>query len=84
MKGKVVVENSLERVRQYLAEKGYDVRTMHLNDTLYDITSDEYDAIIVSERRYIDRNRLKTDVPVIEAAGATPEQVYQKVRGRIQ
>lgn len=84
MTKKVAVENTLERVSQYLADQGYDVQTMYQNDTLYDITSDEYDAVVVSERSYFDRNRIKTNAPIIEAAGSTPEQVYEKIKHGIQ
>ncbi|AOT69686.1 YkuS family protein [Geosporobacter ferrireducens] len=84
MNRKVVVENTLEDVRRYLADHGYDVRTMYKDDTVEDIVTDEYDAIVVTDLNSgnVDRN-LKVNVPVIEAAGLTPGEVYQKMtRGR--
>jgi len=80
MKRKIVVENGLDDVRQYLAGVGYDVRTMYLNDTANHITTDEYDAIIVNDRGSLDMENLKTSSPVIEAAGLSPERVHQRIK----
>lgn len=77
---KIVVENALEDVRNYFADQGYDVRTMYKNDTLEDITSSEYEAIIISDKNNTNLSkRISTPAPVIEAAGLTPQQVYDKV-----
>lgn len=82
MKRKVVVENTLKDVRNYLANHGYDVRTMYQDDTVEDIVTDEYDAIVVTDLHSgnVDR-KLKVKVPVIEAAGLTPGEVYQRMTG---
>ncbi len=84
MRRKVVVENTLSNVRTYLGEKGYDVRTMYNNNTLNHITSDEYDAIVISN---MDGTNLqedtKTNSPIISAAGLTPEEVYERINGRL-
>lgn len=80
MKGKVVVENGLNEVRQYLAGLGYDVRTMYFNDTANYITTDEYDAIVVNDRSALDEERMRTNSPVIEAAGMSTEEVHDKIR----
>ncbi len=85
MTKKVVVENNLEDVRNYLGEKGYDVRTMYRNDTLYDITSDEYEAIVVSDLNNMNLSRgLKARTSIIEAAGLTPEQVYEVIHNKVR
>ncbi len=80
MNRKVVVENTLEDVRDYLADHGYDVRTMYRDDTIEDIVTEEYDAIVVSDLNSgnVDR-KLKVNVPVIEAAGLTPGEILQKM-----
>lgn len=85
MKKKVVVENTLEDIKNYLGQKGYDVRTMYRNDTLNDITSNEYEAIIVSDvnNGNLPKN-LKGNTSIIEAAGLTPEQVYETIRNKVR
>ncbi|MDF2545211.1 MAG: hypothetical protein K0R93_109 [Anaerosolibacter sp.] len=85
MAKKVVVENNLEEVRAYLGEKGYDVRTMYRNDTLQDITSDNYEAIIVSDLNNMNLSQgLKAKASIVEAAGLTPEQIYQIIHNKVR
>ncbi|MFT9496636.1 YkuS family protein [Anaerosolibacter sp.] len=85
MTKKVVVENNLEEVRVYLGEKGYDVRTMYRNDTLQDITSDNYEAIIVSDLNNMNLSQgLKAKASIVEAAGLTPEQIYQIIHNKVR
>ncbi len=78
MKKKVVVENTLGDVKNYLGQQGYDVRTMYRNDTLGAITSNEYQAIVVENMNNAAQNP-STSSPVIEAGSLTPEQVYEKI-----
>ena len=80
MKRKVVVENTLEDVRDYFADHGYDVRTMYRDDTIEDIITEEYDAIVVTDLSSgnVDR-KLQVNVPVIEAAGLTPGEIFEKM-----
>lgn len=80
MKKRVVVENSLEDLRDYLGNQGYDVRTMYKDSTLMQIDKDQYDAIIVSD---IDNLKLSqgitADRKIIEAGALTPQQVMEKL-----
>jgi hypothetical protein len=80
MKRKVLVENELNEVRQYLAGLGYDVRTMYFNETADHITTDEYDAIVVRDKNSLDEASMRTNSPVIEAAGLSTEQVHERIR----
>ncbi|MBB6214099.1 hypothetical protein HNQ80_000168 [Anaerosolibacter carboniphilus] len=85
MKKKIVVENNLEEVRDYLGQKGYDVRTMYRNDTLDDITSDAYEAIVVSDLNNMNLSKgLKAKTSIIEASGLTPEQIYQAIHNKVR
>lgn len=80
MKKRVVVENSLEDLKNYLGNQGYDVRTMYMDSTLMQIDKDKYDAIIVSD---IDNLKLSSGITsdrrIIEAGALTPEQVVEKL-----
>lgn len=80
MKKKVVVQNTLEGVRDYLGEKGFDVRTMYLDSTLRYVDDDQYDAIIVSDRNDLHlADNITSNPAIIEVKGLTPEQVYNKI-----
>lgn len=80
MKKRVVVENSLEDLRDYLGNQGYDVRTMYMDSTLMQIEKDKYDAIIVSDIENLKLSRgITSDRKIIEAGSLTPEQVVEKL-----
>ncbi len=83
MKKKIVVENGLDNVRQYLIGVGYDVKTMYFNDTASHITTNEYDAIIVNDKSELDMSNMRTGSPIIEAADLSAEQVHQRIRNAI-
>ena len=80
MKRKVVVENGLNEISNYLAGIGYDVRTMYFNETAGHIITDEYDAIIVKDKEALDVSNMKTGSPVVVAAGLSAEQVHDRIR----
>lgn len=80
MKKRVVVENSLKDLKDYLGNQGYDVRTMYMDSTLMEIDKDKYDAIIVSD---IDNLKLSSGITsdrrIIQAGALTKEQVVEKL-----
>ncbi len=79
MHKKIVVENTLQSHIDFLEKSGYDVHKLYKNENLYNITSSKYDGIIVNDLNEISSGEninYKTNSPVIEAKGKTPEQVY--------
>ncbi len=84
MKKRVVIENRLTDVKDYFADMGYDVRSMHHNETLNEINTEEYDAIIVSNISNKSLSQeLKSSDKIVEAFGLVPHQVYEKMQIRI-
>jgi hypothetical protein len=80
MQKRVVVENSLEDLKEYLGDRGYDVRTMNMDSTLMFIDKDKYDAIIVSDKDNLRLSEgITSDKKIIEAGTLTPEQVIRKL-----
>ncbi len=85
MKKRVVIESRLTDVKNFYADKGYDVRSMHHNETLNDINPEEYDAIIVSNISNKSLSQeLKSSDKIVEAFGLVPHQVYEKMQVRIK
>lgn len=85
MTKKVVVENILTPHIEYLKEVGYDVYTLYKNSNLNDITSPEYEAIIVSgiDNLITDgSNYNRPSAPIIEAKGQTPEEIHSILESR--
>lgn len=84
MKKRVVIENRLLDVKDYFADKGYDVRSMHHNETLNEIDTEQYDAIIVSNISNKSLSEeIKSSNKIVEAFGLVPHQVYEKMQTRI-
>lgn len=80
MQKRVVVENSLEDLKNFLGNRGYDVRTMYMDSTLMQIDKDKYDAIIVSDIDNLGLSKsITSDRRIIEAGSLTPEQVLEKL-----
>lgn len=85
MKKRVVVENRLLDVKNYFADKGYDVRSMYHNETLNEIDPNEYEAIIVSNITNKGLSQeLKSSNKIVEAFGLVPHQVYEKMQTRLK
>lgn len=86
MKRKVVVENILTPYIDYLETQGFDVYTLHKNNNLQNIVSDEYDAIVVSGLDQLSINDAGFEQPkasIIEADGLTPEEVHSIIEDKI-
>ncbi|MGF7060359.1 YkuS family protein [Brassicibacter mesophilus] len=85
MNRKIVVENTLTSHIDFLEKSGYDVHKLYKNENLNNITSFDYDGIVISDKNNIDLNTGKdyrTGAPIIEAKNKTPEEVYNILRGR--
>jgi len=85
VKKRVCIENRLLDVKDYFADKGYDVRSMYHNETLNEINPEEYDAIIVSNISNKSlSDELKSSNKIVEAFGLVPHQVYEKMQVRLK
>ncbi|MDI6707187.1 MAG: YkuS family protein [Bacillota bacterium] len=75
MSQKIGVEDTLGQVKQYLTEKGYEVKSLRDNPK-------SYDAIVVSgqDEDFMGIQDTMTKVPVIDARGLTSEQVYDRLK----
>lgn len=85
MNKKVVVENNLTPFIDFLKDSGYDVYTLHQNKNLDKINSNEYSAVIVSGIDVLSTNGTTYEnpqVPIIEAKGRTPEEIYELLESR--
>lgn len=85
MNKKVVVENSLKSHIDYLQQSGYDVHRLYKNKNVNNITSFEYDGIVVNDLSDINMDSstdFRPGSPIIEAKGKTPEEVYNLLRSR--
>lgn len=80
MMKKIAVEGSLENVKNYLQEKGYEVE--ELNNKNLNI----YDAIIVTgqDSNVLGIENTVTKSAVITARGQSPEEIYQQLQDRIK
>lgn len=83
-KKRVAIEGPLGNVGVFLSEKGYEVVNLDPH-TQTGIELKNCDAIIISgmDRNMMGDTTVKTESPVIEASGLSPEQVYQEVKNRI-
>ncbi|RKD30605.1 YkuS family protein [Thermohalobacter berrensis] len=78
---KIVVENTLEPYIEYLKNNGYDVHKLYLNKNANNITSPEYEAIILSNKNKMNTTQGNiNNLPVIETKGKSPQDVYNELR----
>ncbi|WP_425447683.1 YkuS family protein [Dethiothermospora halolimnae] len=85
MEKKVVVENTLKSHIDFLENSGYDVHKLYKNKNLNNITSFDYDGIVVSDTNKTNMSSstdYRTGAPIIEAKNKTPEEVYNILRSR--
>jgi len=83
MKQKVAVERNLTPVKDFLADKGWNVETIDFRNE-YTKQMDKYDAIVVTgmNDNFLGVNDTNTRAVVIDASGLTPEQVYHELQLR--
>jgi len=78
----VAVEGSLNNVKRYLASKGYNVVVFEDGPNNSKFSMGDYDAIVVTgqDSNYLGMEDIKTGVPVIDARGLTPEDIYNRLQ----
>lgn len=79
-KKRVAVENTLGNMKQYLDEKGYEVVQLDPH-TQSGIEMKNCDAIIIggTDENLMGMETIKTEAPVIDARGMSPEQVLNRL-----
>lgn len=79
-KKRIAIESTLGNFRDYLTEKGYEIVQLDPH-TQTGIELKNCDAIIVSgqDEDLIGMNTAKTEAPVIDTRGMTPEQVLNRI-----
>lgn len=80
MPKRIAVEDGLSPVQRYLRENGYDVVSLNKQ-----AQADNYDCCVISggDENVMGMQDTTTDVPVIDARGMTPEEVYRQVHQRV-
>lgn len=84
MKKKIAVESQLSNVKDYLAQKGYDVLEFQHNKGSK-ATFQGIDAVVISgmDQNYLGMHDIKTEAVVIEASGMTPQQIMDSIEQRV-
>lgn len=87
MKHRIAIEENLSPIEEFLSEKGYEVENIDFADS-EEISSllDEFDAFVITG---LDSNMLgihdtEMEAIVIDAAGMSPEQVYDELESRLE
>lgn len=81
---KIAVQEGLDRVSDYLAEKGYHVEMIGFNAATQ-VEDKDYDAVILSgmNDNFMGFHDTVTRAPVIIATGMTEEMIYQQLEKRL-
>ncbi|SET69513.1 Uncharacterised protein family (UPF0180) [Natronincola peptidivorans] len=82
MKRKVAVEGTLNDVKGYLQEKGYEVEELNnQNNNL-----NNYDAIIITgqDSNVLGMEKAVTKSPIITARGQSAEEIYKQIENRMK
>lgn len=80
MSKRIAVEDGLAPVQRYLQENGYDV--VSLNKQV-EIGGCDCCVISSSDENMMGMQDVMTNVPVIDARGMTPEEVYRQVNEKV-
>ncbi|HOM01821.1 MAG TPA: YkuS family protein [Acetivibrio sp.] len=87
MKPRIAIEENLTPIEEFLSEKGYEVENIDFTDA-EEISSliDEFDAFVVTglDTNMLGIDDVETDAIIIDAAGMTPEQVYDELEARLE
>lgn len=77
---KIAVQKGLTPVQEYLTERGYEVETIDF-DAFTKAQTEEYDAIVITGMytNFLGLETTATNVPVIDATGMTPEEIYEQI-----
>lgn len=81
MKKKVAIEQNLDNVKEYLEERGIKTEQFSGSQLINSSKISKYDAIIVSgsNKDFLGMEDAKTKVPVIDATGMTPQEIYNNI-----
>lgn len=82
---KIAVQEGLDRIGDYLTEKGYRVDTIGV-DAASAVRDNDYDAIVLSgmSTDIMGITETVTRAPIIIATGMTGEMIYQQLQKRLQ
>jgi len=77
---KVAVERGLEPVARYLEDMGLEVDTVETGD-LSPSQLETYRALIIrgQKQNLLGMEDIKTQVPIIQASGRTPEEIARMI-----
>ncbi len=80
MSKRVAVESSLTDVKNYLAQKGYEVTDISDNSP-ESVSVMQYDAIVANglDSNVMGIEDIRTKAPVIQAKGLTAEDIYKRL-----
>lgn len=82
---KIAVQEGLDRVSDYLAERGYQVEKIGFS-AASQVRGKDYDAVVLSgmNDNFLGFYDTVTRAPVIIATGMTEEMIYQQLEKRLQ
>lgn len=77
---RIAVESTIGNLRDYLTEKGYEIVQLDPH-TQTGIELKNCDAIVITgqDENMAGMNTIKTEAPVIDVRGMTPEQVLNRI-----
>ncbi|PKM82941.1 MAG: hypothetical protein CVU89_02055 [Firmicutes bacterium HGW-Firmicutes-14] len=77
---RVAIENTMGNMRDYLSEKGYEVVQLDPH-TQTGIELKNCDAVVIAgtDENLMGINSIKTESPVIDARGMSPQQVLNRL-----
>lgn len=80
MPKRIAVEQGLSPVERYLKDNGYEVVGLNQSTQV-----DDCDCCVISgsDENMMGMQDITTGVPVIDARGMTPEEVYSEVHQRV-
>ena len=81
---RIAVQEGLKTFKDYLSNKGYSVEVIKNNDSFNNFKN--FDAVVLSgmNKDFLGIQDTKTRVPVIDATGMTPEDVYNQLSKELQ
>ncbi|MFZ5990090.1 MAG: YkuS family protein [Bacillota bacterium] len=85
MKRKIGIEDDLEPVKEYLTNKGYEVKNIDFAEDTSKLTN-KFDAFVVTgiNSNMMGIHDTSTKAVIIDAAGMSPEQVYHELESRLE
>lgn len=78
------IEPNLKSIKDYLADKGYNIDVIGYNEVT-PTEANKYDAFIVSgmNTEFMGMNDTNSRALVIDAKGMTEEQIYEELKSRL-